>query len=130
MASRRDPGRRAAPAFADAVPAGSGPRHITERPTDPVGRSSWVGTGVVSLVRVRRRSARLRTARPGLAVLGTGLVHGPRGAFLRLVLADAAVLVRVLDVLVLTLALGAPCLLWHRECPPGRKGAPPTAGLL
>src|SRR3954467_14418517 len=42
-----------------------------------------------------------------LAVLGALLVDGSRGALLGLVLADAAVLVRILDVLVLALAFGA-----------------------
>src|SRR5689334_4939652 len=50
-----------------------------------------------------------------LAVLSTLLVDGAGGPFLGLVLADAAVLVRILDVLVLTLALVAPGLLRHRS---------------
>src|SRR5688572_2527431 len=53
-----------------------------------------------------------------LAVLGAFLVHCPRRDLLGLVLRSAALLVRLLDVLVLALALVAPCFLRHQS-PPG-----------
>src|SRR6185436_4413986 len=70
----------------------------------------------------RRRSRSLRPAGLGLAVLGAGLVDRPRGPLLGLVLADAAVLVGLLDVLVLALALVAPGLRRHRSVSLVRSG--------
>src|SRR5688500_19085891 len=47
-------------------------------------------------------------------MLGTFLVHRSRRDLLRLVLRPPALLVRLLDVLVLALALVAPCFLRHQ----------------
>src|SRR5712671_1796236 len=57
-----------------------------------------------------------------LAVLGTLLVDRPCGALLGLVRAHATVLVRFLDVLVLTLTLGARSG-WHRGSSRGSQRA-------
>src|SRR5215212_8079896 len=66
----------------------------------------------------------LRLLRLRLAVLATFLVHGPCGAFLGLVVADAAFLVRLLDVLVLALAFRAGSCR-HGALPGGPGHRPP-----